>query len=111
MMSERVETGFPGLPPAIGPTTDLHEHGWVQPVDALLARGRDVDDPRLPQHAEVAGHGRLADGEEIDQFVDAALAFGEDFDDVDASVIGQRRECGHGANISRCRYVCNRPPE
>ena len=95
MTAERIKTLLPRAATAVGPLADLVEGSGIEPVDALLAIGFHGDHPRFPQQSQVAGDGRLAYGEEVDELIDAAVPLGQGLHDPDSSVVGQSCERLH----------------
>jgi|SRR6185437_6397458 len=98
MRLERVEVVDPEAAVAFDPVLDLCQPLPLQRVDAALAVGRDLDEPRLPQHLEVARDGGLGDAwEGIHQLPRGLWALEEEVEQGAAAWVGDGCEGVHRA--------------
>jgi hypothetical protein len=77
------------------PALQRPERVGLQPVDALLGRTLTGDEPRLAQHLEVLGHGRLVDPKVRAQLVHALASQLEQSEDVSSGGGGKHGEEVH----------------
>src|SRR5437016_11312024 len=91
VIAERVEALLPPPLHPLGPAGDLIKGLRAQPIDALLSNWFDGNDAGLAQQTEVAGDGRLADGEQLDELRDAAIVGGERLNNLLAGYVGEGR--------------------
>jgi hypothetical protein len=93
---EGVELRAPEAAVAIDPAVELGEALPAQGVDAALAVGRDLDQPRLLQDLEVPRHGRLADpGQGRDQVARGLRALEEQIEERATARVGDGGEDVH----------------
>lgn len=101
MALEGVELRSPEVPIATQPPVELGETVGPQRVHAPLRVGPDLDQPRLAEDAEMAGHGRLRQiGQDLGQVARRALTVGEEIEELAAARIGDGGEDVHVCNIA-----------
>jgi hypothetical protein len=94
---EGVELGAPEAPVAVDPLVELGEALPAQRVDALLAVGRDRDEPGLLQDLEVPRHRRLGDARQCFHELPRGLRpLEQQIEQRAAPRVGDRGEDVHG---------------
>ena len=93
---EAVEVGRPERPVGLEPRVQFHERLGPDPVQAALAVGAHVDEPRVSQYPQVLRHSRLADAEFVDEFAHGAFAVAQQLEDRDPPRLGEDLERSKG---------------
>src|SRR6185369_491455 len=92
MAFERVDVTRPEPAERDEPVIQLHERLGSQPVDTALGIDADVDEARLPQHAEMLRDRRLRHVEPALELADGPLGGGEQREHGAAIWFRQNRE-------------------
>src|SRR3954469_3500601 len=100
MALEAVEMRRPQPAVRLQPPVQRRERRGPDAVDAMLRSPPRGDETRLPQHLQVLGDGRLADGERLHELVDAAVAAAQLGEDAPAGRLGEGGERVHALIFS-----------
>src|SRR5215468_9233694 len=101
MTLQRVKVFRPQRSVRLEPGVDGVELPRVERVNALLCRGPNADETRVPQHLEVLRHGGLADLNRRDQIPDVRVRAPQNVEDSTAGRLGDdgERVDGHSSNM------------
>ena len=96
---ELVEAVSPHLPIRLEPAVELDQRLKPDAVQTALAIGANMDEPGVAKHAEVLRHGRLTNGQPLDQCTNRALSAAQLIEDLSPAGLGDdlhRGLSGHG---------------
>jgi hypothetical protein len=107
---EGIKAGAPESPVGDEPVIELPKGFGRHPVEATLRLDPRLDQPRITQHPEVFGDGRLAYPEPVHQLAHGALPLPEEIQDPAPGRFRQDVEGGCHEGLIYCiRYILVQP--
>jgi hypothetical protein len=89
---EAIEVRRPELPVGGEPVVELCERLRPDAIQAALRVRARLDEAGVLEHAQMFGHGRLADAEAVDKIADRPFAVAEEIEDRESPRLSQNLE-------------------
>jgi hypothetical protein len=90
---EVIKVGRPQLAVRGEPFVELRERLGTDAIQAPLRVSPRLNQARVPQHAKVLGHRRLADPEAGDEFADRPLSVAQQIQDLEPPWLREDLQC------------------